>query len=240
MITSELQKLSVPAIVTLYELDASNIGAGVIRWHGEANYGEGADVKKAIVWAGDTYSPVTIQSTGLEMRSDGKPSTPTLTIANTVNGRPGAITDLCAYNGDFVGAQLRVIRVMAKHLDAVNFAAGNPSANATQFTAQYWNIEQKTQETPHEVAFELATPLTAQRKRIPARNITRYCDWALKGKYRGESCGYTGAAKFTKDGTPTTDPAQDKCGGRLKDCKLRFGQNNPLGFGGFPGSTWRA
>ncbi|MEN5093994.1 hypothetical protein ABE458_25200 [Pseudomonas protegens] len=31
-----------------------------------------------------------------------------------------------------------------------------------------------------------------------------------------------------------TDASQDKCGGRLSSCKLRFGQNNPLPYGSFP------
>ncbi|MGQ2831440.1 hypothetical protein [Leptospira interrogans] len=40
-----------------------------------------------------------------------------------------------------------------------------------------------------------------------------------------------------KDGTPTTNPALDVCGGRLPDCEARHGPGNPLPFGGFPAAN---
>ncbi|PNQ53697.1 phage minor tail protein L, partial [Vibrio agarivorans] len=55
--------------------------------------------------------------------------------------------------------------------------------------------------------------------------------------YRGASCGYTGPPVAKEDGTPTNDPSLDQCGGRLSDCKLRFGDHGELPFGGFPGSS---
>ncbi|MFX4794195.1 phage minor tail protein L, partial [Acinetobacter baumannii] len=50
-------------------------------------------------------------------------------------------------------------------------------------------------------------------------------------------CGYTGAAMFTEKDEPTDNPALDRCGGRLRSCRLRFGENKPLPFGGFPASS---
>ncbi|MCP1507242.1 lambda family phage minor tail protein L [Pseudomonas marginalis] len=44
--------------------------------------------------------------------------------------------------------------------------------------------------------------------------------------------GYIG--KVGIDGNPTDDPAKDQCKGCLSSCKLRFGENNELSFGGFP------
>lgn len=262
MLSSDLQKLSVSGLVTLYELDATNLGAGLLRWHGhtssedwrylyefasKAQYASASKkvaptgtedfLRRDIVWQGQSYGPISIQTDGLEVRGDGAPSTPSLVLGNKLGDQPGAIGFLCAHHRDFVGAQLRVIRVLAKYLDARNFTSGNASADPSQFAEQFWIIEQKKSEDKRQVAFELSTPLTAQRKRIPARNITTYCDWAVKGKYRGESCGYTGAAMFTEDGKPTGDPALDKCGARLSDCKLRFGEHEPLNFGGFPSSN---
>ena len=265
-LSSDFQKLSVTGRVTLYELDATKLGAGIFRWHGHVSHedwefiyrytdksrytdmtrhtdptGTKDIIRRDIIWAGREYKPVAIQTDGLEIRGDGSPSTPTLVIANNIDGINGAITAMCAFYSDFVGAELRVIRVLAKHLDAANFTVGNPSADSQQYTDQYWTINQKTHESLSEqdssVAFELSTPLTAQRKMIPSRTITKYCDWAVKGKYRGESCGYTGAAMFTEDGKPTDNPALDKCGGCLSDCKLRFGEFEPLPFGGFPSAS---
>ncbi len=266
MLESDLQKLSVTGLVTLYELDATSLGADIMRWHGHisfedwqylfkfANKAEFADssyqitntgaesvIHRDIIWQGQTYTPVSIQTDGLEIRGDGTPSTPSLVMGNNIDGINGAVTALCAFYSDFVGAQLRVIHVLAKHIDAENFNAGNSTADAQQYTDQYWTVNQKTHESLSDqdssVAFELSTPLTAQRKQIPSRTITKYCDWAVKGNYRGESCGYTGTAMFTEDGTPTDNPALDKCGGCLTDCKLRFGEHEPLSFGGFPAAS---
>ncbi|MNJ74594.1 Phage minor tail protein L [compost metagenome] len=62
------------------------------------------------------------------------------------------------------------------------------------------------------------------------------CEWCLWGEYRGPDCNYTGAKMFDADGNPVDDPALDRCGGRLSDCKKRHGENNPLPFGGVPGA----
>lgn len=261
-LSNDIQKLSVAGIVTLYELDATKLGGSIYRWHGHISYkdweyiyrhasklryaskyrhvepiGKDEVYKKDIIWQGMTFTPMPLTADGLEVRGDSRPSAPSLAVANMIDGQVGAVGVLCAYFNDFVGAKLKVIRVLSKYLDAENFSDGNPSADPTQFSFQDWEINKKIREAlseqSSEVVFELSTPLTAQNKRIPARTITKYCDWCVKGKYRGESCGYTGAAMFTEDGTPTDNPALDKCGGLIKDCKLRFGENEPLRHGGF-------
>ncbi|MOA68760.1 Phage minor tail protein L [compost metagenome] len=56
----------------------------------------------------------------------------------------------------------------------------------------------------------------------------------MTGGYRGADCGYTGAARFDEHDEPTSDPAKDRCGGRLSSCKLRFGEHSELPHGGFP------
>ena len=154
MLSSDLQKLSVMGLVTLYELDATKLGAGVMRWHGHMSHedwefiyrytdksrytdmtrhtdptGTKDIIRRNIMWAGQEYKPVAIQSDGLEVRGDGRPSMPTLVIANQIDDTPGTITLLCAYHNDFVGATLKVTHVLAKYLDAANFTAGNPTAN---------------------------------------------------------------------------------------------------------------
>lgn len=262
MLSSDLQKLSVTGLVTLYELDATKLGGDIFRWHGHLSYedwqhiyeftdktqftsvnrktepiGQETVVKRNIIWAGQAYTPVAIQSDGLEIRGDGRPSAPTLVIANQIDDTLGAITALCAFYNDFVGATLKVTHVLAKYLDAANFTVGNPTANPSESSTQYWYVEQKTEENQQTVTFELASPLSAQRRKIPTRNITPYCTWAVRGQYRGESCRYMGAAMFTESGTPTTNPALDKCSGILSHCKLRFGENEPLNFGGFASSN---
>lgn len=244
MLDSDFQKLSVTGLVTLYELDATKLGAGIFRWHGHVSsdswriiddtvIDDGATVKRDIIWQGQTYSPMPIQTDGLEVRGDGKASTPSLALANNIDGVQGAISALCLQYDDFAGARLTVINTMAKYLDAANFANGNPQA-ANEYRKQVWYVEQKTSENRSAVSFELSNPVDFEGARIPSREITNYCHWAVHGRYRGEECGYTGAARFTDKGVPTTDPAKDKCGGRLSDCRIR---NNEGRFGGYPSSA---
>ena len=250
-LSSDLQKLSVTGRITLYELDATKLGGPIFRWHGHVGFEDWQYIdasntatenvsKRDIIWQGQIYSPISIRTDGLEVRGDGRPSAPMLEVENAIDGNQGAVTYLCAFYSDFVTANLRVINLVAKYLDADNFADGNPTANPNEFTELFFEVEQKTEENDETVTFELASPLSAQRKKIPTRNITPYCTWAVRGEYRGESCGYTGAAMFTEDGKPTDNPALDKCGGRLgRDCTPRFGEGNPSSFGGFPASQLR-
>lgn len=241
MLSSDLQKLSVTGLVTLYELDATNLGAGVFRWHGHISREEwqiinpdATTVKSDIIWAGQTYSPMPIKSDGLEMRGDGKASTPSLALANNIDGLQGAVSALCLQYDDFAGARLTVINTMAKYLDAANFTDGNPSANPNEYREQVWFVEQKTSENASVVTFELSNPVDFEGAKIPSRDITSFCHWAVHGRYRGEECAYRGAAMFDAEGNPTDDPARDVCGARLTDCRIR---NNEGRYGGFPSSS---
>ena len=260
MLESDLQKLSITGLVTLYELDATKLVAGIMRWHGHMSYedwryiyeytdqakftdmsqrttessGTAQDVvKRDIIWQGQIYSPVSIQTEGLEVRGDGKASTPNLAIANNLDGRHGAISALCLQFDDFAGAKLTVINTMAKYLDAANFTQGNPQA-ANEYRKQLWYVEQKTSENVSAVTFELSNPVDFEGARIPSREITSFCHWAVHGRYRGAECKYMGRARYDKKGNPTTDPSKDQCGARLSDCRLR---NNEENFGGFPSSS---
>ena len=245
MLESDFQKLSVRGLVTLYELDASSLGAGILRWHGHASQedwqkidpsqsddGHGQD----IIWQGEIYKPIPISSDGLEMRGDGKASTPRLSLANNIDGIQGAVSALCLRHDDFCGARLTVINTLTKYLDSVNFIDGNAQAS-DEHKNQIWYIEQKVSENASQVTFELSNPVNFEGAKIPCREITSFCHWAVNGRYRGEECGYIGAAMFDDDGNPTDDPSNDKCGGTLSDCRLRFGENEPLPFGGFPASS---
>lgn len=260
MLESDLQKLSVTGLVTLYELDATKLGAGVMRWHGHVSHedwrlifgyldnskyldapgnfnatGEEKDglVRRDIIWQGQIYSPIPIKSDGLEMRGDGRASMPSLAIANNLNGIQGAISALCLRYDDLAGAKLTVINTLAKYLDAANFTDGNPQA-ANEFRKQLWYCEQKTSENASAVTFELSNPVDMEGARIPSREITSFCHWGINNRYRGSECQYIGTARFTEDGTPTDNAALDKCGSRLSDCRLR---NNEKRFGAFPSSS---
>lgn len=258
-LSSDFQKLSVAGLVTLYELDASKLGLGVLRWHGHLSYEDWAYIYEFanraqfassakrvapqgtedivvpdIIWNGNEYKPVAIQSDGLEIRGDGKASTPSLVITSNLNGVEGMTRRLCRQYNDFAGAKLTVIRTSAKYLDAANFTDGNPTANVNEYRKQVWYIEHKTDDNADSITFELSNPVDFEGARIPAREITSFCHWGVTGGYRGENCQYMGAAMFTEDGEPTDNAALDRCGSRIGDCQIR---NNSERFGGFPSSA---
>ena len=258
-LNSDYQKLYVDGLITLFELDASALGAGILRFHGHISYEDwekiyssigsdgliGADIgsigkvfdigdekvwHRNIIFNGQTYEPMALQVDGLEMRSDGKASAPTLSMANNIKGIQGAVTAYCLQFGDFAGAKIKVITTLAKYLDAENFSAGNVTANPSEKREQIWFIEQKTSENAQQVTFDLSNPVDFEGLKIPTRQISNYCNW----EYRSEECGYIGAAMFTEKDEPTDNPALDRCSFRTSGCNCR---KNELRFGGFPASS---
>lgn len=262
-LSSDFQKLYVDGLITLFELDARALGAGILRFHGHISYedweriyaligsdallgdearliGQGIDGEankkvwyRNIIWQGETFEPMALDVSGLDMRSDGKASAPTLSMANNIGGIQGAISAYCLQFSDFAGAKLKVITTLAKYLDAENFSAGNSTAS-NEAKEQLWYIEQKTSENASAVTFELSNPIDFEGLKIPVRQISNYCHWCAMGNYRGEECQFTGAAMFTEKDEPTDNPALDRCSGRLSSCRIR---NNEIRFGGFPASS---
>ena len=243
------QKLYVDGLITLFELDASALGAGILRFHGHIAFQDwekiyssigsdgliGSDTgligkvfdvgtdkvwQRNIIWQGKTFSAMSIQADGIEMNSTGRASSPTLSMANNIDGLQNAVSAYCLQFNDFAGARLTVISTLAKYLDAENFSQGNPTAS-NEAENQLWFIEQKTSENMEQVTFELSNPIDFEGQRIPIRQVSSQCHWCMMGDYRGEECGYTGAAMFTEKNEPTDNPALDKCGGRLSSCKVR-------------------
>ena len=258
-LNSDFQKLYVDGLITLYELDARALGAGILRFHGHISFQDwekiyssigsdaliGADVgsigkvfdvgsdkvwNRNIVWQGQVFEPLALDVSGLEMRSDGKASAPTLSMANNIGGIQGAVSAYCLQFGDFAGAKLKVITTLAKYLDAENFSTGNPTANPSEKREQIWFIEQKTSENAQQVTFEFSNPVDFEGLKIPTRQISNYCNW----EYRSEECGYIGSAMFTEKDEPTDNPALDRCNYRTSGCRCR---ENELHFGGFPASS---
>ena len=258
-LNSDFQKLYVDGLITLFELDARALGAGILRFHGHISYEDweriycyiGSDGMlgdeaqligevfentesktwyRNIIWQGETFEPMALEVSGLEMRSDGKASAPTLSMANNIGGIQGAVSAYCLQFGDFAGAMLKVITTRAKYLDAENFSTGNPTANPSEKREQIWFIEQKTSENSQQVTFELSNPVDFEGLKIPTRQISNYCNW----EYRSEECGYIGSAMFTEKDEPTDNPTLDRCNYRTSGCRCR---ENELHFGGFPASS---
>lgn len=106
---NRIEQKAVQGFITLYELDATKLGGEIYRFHGHLD---------DIVWRGNQYIPIAIKADGLEVRGDGKASTPTLTLHNDIGGVSQALRLLCLRFNDFAGAKLTVIQTLAEYLDS--------------------------------------------------------------------------------------------------------------------------
>ena len=222
-IQSLIHSLNPGALVTLYELDATAQGGAISRFHAGTN-----GLRQAVVWQGNTYNPFPIEVTGFEMSGKGQIPRPVVRVAN-VNGLMGA---LVRDYQDLIGAKLTRKRTMVRFLDAVNFAAGNPTADPTAaFPDDVFYIDRKSGENKVALEFELSASFDVAGVQLPRRYIVQnVCPF----KYRGTECAYTGTSYFDANDNPVGSAGLDVCGKRLSSCQARFGANKPLSFGGFP------
>lgn len=223
---AEIQKLSPSARIELFEVDLTNQGDTVYRFHAGTNA-----LNQPVVWQGQTYTPWPAQASGFDYSSDGQLPRPKIVLAN-VNG---LITSLVLALNDCVGAKVTRRLTLARFLDAINFPGGvNVNADPNSyFPDEVYFIDRKAREDKEAVEFELTSAFDVTGVRLPRRQIIRnVCPW----RYRGAECGYAGTAYFKSDDTPAASASQDVCGKRLSSCRVRFGENAELPFGGFPGA----
>lgn len=225
MLTADYQLLEPGAEVQMLEVDCTGFGGDMLRFH--------AHDAGPIIWQGHVYQPWPCALEGAELTGHGAAPTPTLSLANV----DLSITALCLHFNDLTHAKVTIRETFSHYLDADNFPSGNAKADPEQEAISIWYIDHKASENDEMVVFSLSSPADLDGQMLPARQIHSLCQWAITGGYRGPDCGYLGTAKFTETGEVTDDPALDKCGGCLHDCKKRFGEHEELPFGGFPASS---
>ncbi|HCT1400113.1 TPA: phage minor tail protein L [Morganella morganii] len=248
MITNDYQKLEPGNAVRLFEVDGTAFGApDILRFHAyniphtEAEItAAGGDPEKlpakSIWWQGEEYRAWPVLIDGIEASTTGSGAQPKLSVANL----DGSITALCLAYDDMLKAKVTIHDTLAHYLDAANFPDGNPSADPTQEKVSVFYIDSKSSETNEVIEFDLASPMDLQGVLIPTRQLHAMCTWCIRGKYKsGDGCDYAGQnGYFDKHGNRVDDPAQDQCSGMLNTgCFPRFGKNNPIPFGGFPGTS---
>ncbi|VUS93717.1 phage minor tail protein L [Klebsiella huaxiensis] len=246
MITADYQKLEPGNEIRLLEIDGNVFGMDdVLYFHGHSIAHSESEIlaaggdesrlpAKPIWWQGNEYMPWPCIIEGIESTTSGRDAQPSLKVANI----DASITALCLYYDDLVQAKVTVHDTLAKYLDARNFPEGNAAADPTQEKRKVFFIDAKSEETNEAIEFTLASPMDLQGIMIPTRQLHSICTWCIRNKYRsGDGCDYTGQRYFDKNNISVTDPALDVCNGTLSACKLRFGEDNELPFGGFPGTS---
>lgn len=236
--------------IRLVEVDASEFGGGLMRFHyspfphtpEEIRAAGGDESKlgpKPIYYAGLRYDFWPFQFSDMAMSTD-QAAQPRLEVSNL----DGTITALCLQFKDMLNAKVKIIDTFSDFIDARNFSGGNPTADPQAFSYQQFWLDTKEAETDESVQWTLSSPADFQGQMLPTRQITSVCEWALRGQYRtGDGCTYNGTAYFDVKGNPVSDPALDVCSGMLGHCRKRFGAGlaNPnsaqLDFGGFPATV---
>lgn len=237
-ILETIQKLEAGSKVRLIEVDCTEFGGSILRFHNynvdhtpqelAAYQASGGEVPpKGIMWRGNEYKAWPYAFTGIEWDGTGKSPMPTLEVANI----DGSISAMCLILQNLFGAKV------TEHITFRQYLPDGDDPDETMEFTQIWFITRKSGENQTSVTFELSSPADFTGQQLPRRQIYSMCHWAMNGNYRGPDCGYTGTKYFTEKGVPTDNPALDKCGGLCLDCKLRFGDENPLPFGGFIASS---
>jgi lambda family phage minor tail protein L len=107
---------------------------------------------------------------------------------------------------------------------------GTPDPTAL-FPAEIYYVDRKSTENRNLVEFELASAFDLAGVRAPKRQCISRCQWV----YRSAECGYTGTNYFDANDNFVADSFEDVCGKKQSSCEARFGENNELPFGGYPG-----
>jgi lambda family phage minor tail protein L len=237
-ITETIQSLEPGSKVRLIEVDATGFGGTVLRFHNynvphtpaeiEAAVANGTDLApKPIFWQGNQYDAWPYTFDGIEWDGTGQSPQPTLEVANI----DGSISNLCSLLKNLYGAKV------TEHITFRQYLPDGDDPDPSMEFKQLWFITRKSGENQTSVTFELSSPADFAGQKCPRRQIHSLCHWALNGGYRGPDCGYTGTNYFTDKDVPTSNPVEDVCAGLGKSCRLRFGEDEPLPFGGFIAST---
>jgi len=231
MATTPIKQLtqlpSLDEIIELYDLDATVIGGTIYRFTPMAY------TATPILWNGNTYSPVPVETTGWQVTGSGTQPTPKIKVAN-VNL---AFSALAISLGDLLGATLTRHRTFRRYLD------GQTDADPTvKLSEDVYRINQKTAQNKIFIEWELAPSIDQEGRLIPGRPVLqagcpfRYRVWTGAAfDYTHASCPYVGATNFDANGNVVATGDLDVPGKRvLNCCKPRF-PTGPLPFGGFPG-----
>lgn len=243
---ADYQKLEPGDEIRLFEIDGSAFNMGdILYFHGyniphteaeilAAGGDESKLPAKSIWWQGTEYKAWPCELEGIESSTSGSEAQPTLRVGN-ING---SISALCLYYDDLAQARVTIRETQKQYLDSRNFSEENSTADPTQEKRHLYFIDTKSLETDELVEFTLSSPMDLQGVLIPTRQYHSLCTWCIRNKYRsGDGCDYAGTRYFDKNNKPVDDPSKDVCNGTLSACKLRFGDNNELPFGGFPGTS---
>lgn len=226
-IAERVQLPDLGELIDLFKLDLTPLGGEVFRFTSSV---VGA---QPVQFDGETYTPTNVEAQGFEWTAGGTLPTPTLRVGNATNLVSAALGEF----QDLVGADFYRIRTLRRFLDD----GDDPDPDA-QFPVEVFKVEQKTAHNKVFVEWSLSAAIDQEGRRLPGRQVIRdTCDYVYRVPdgaggfdYTNATCPYAGPLHFDTNGAPTSS-AQDRCGKRVRDCKLRFGATATLPGRFFPG-----
>lgn len=228
-INSEAQSLSPSGIINLFTVDAAPVGGPLL------HFVMGSEQNDPVTFGGVEFQPIDIQFEGLETSGVGALPTPTIRISN-IDGLAQAMVMTW---GELLGCTLYRMRTYRRFLD------GQPDADPEAFFGpDIFRFERRTTENSVYIEWELSASIDQEGKMLPGRTVIRNtCLWRYRFfnpssrqfDYSKAECPYTGDEYFDINDLPVSNPGADEPSRRLSCCRARFGRNNPLPFGGFPG-----
>ncbi len=241
-ITSQLQGIAPTEIIELFQLELNADQHGVNQTYyfdgGRQNDGQG------VTFGGQLYTAIPMEADGFAYNGQGSLPRPTLRVSNLFSTITALIATLPS---GLEGAKVTRIRTLARYIDNVNFASGtNPHGTPDStaiFPKEIYYVDRKSAENRNLIEFELASAFDLAGVRAPKRQCISRCQWV----YKSVECGYdptVGPGKvvdgvtftrFNANDEGVTADADDVCGKRQSSCECRFGENNELPFGGYPG-----
>lgn len=165
-INQTIQQLDVSSgFVELFILDCTQIGGSIYRFTPNVN-ADGSNV----VWRGDTYALLPIQTTGWQFSGTGQQYKPQLSVSNVNKILLNSVISL----GDIVGATLTRIRTFAQFLD--NGATPDPSAI---LPPDVFLVDQKTAHDSTLISWQLSSILDRFGMSLPRRQVLK--DYGFPG-----------------------------------------------------------
>jgi phage-related protein len=128
-IATDLKQPALPNYIELFDLDLTPIGGAVLRF--TPNTVAGAN---AIIFGGNTYTPMPISGSGWETSIDGAAPQPTLKVSNVTKYVQGYLS---TYK-DLVGAKITRTQTFDKYLDTASFTRVNLQNYSEQLEHATW------------------------------------------------------------------------------------------------------
>jgi lambda family phage minor tail protein L len=222
------QALAQEEEVFLYEIDMSIHGLG-IHCFTPHSLPDGVRFNRQL------YDLVPIDASGFDRDGSGGLPKPKLQISNIAR----TLVEYLMLHDDLIGSMVTRKRTLRRYLDD----GIEPDPTAIFQPIDIFVINRKSRQDAVAVEFELSPAIDQDGRQLPSRRMIRdTCMWryrrwdGTKFDYTRVECPYTGTKYFDEGGRPVATATQDLCGKRLKDCRLRFGTNADLPYGGFPGA----